>query len=170
MAGEAARIGFYGFGSAAHIITQVALYQKREVYAFTRTGDTSGQKFARSLGAAWAGSSDQLPPKKLDAAIIFAPVGELVVSALKAVEKGGVVVCAGIYMSDIPSFPYSLIWEERRICAVANLTRRDGEEFMALAPKVPVQTEVTTFPLQQVNEALDALRNGEVNGSIVLSI
>ena len=145
--GEARRVGIYGFGAAAHIITQVARFQGREIYAFTRRGDSEGQEFARSLGAVWAGDSDTLPPEKLDAAIIFAPAGELVPLALKAVAKGGTVVCGGIHMSDIPAFPYELLWEERRLCSVANLTRRDGEEFFALAPRVPVRTTVQTFPL-----------------------
>ncbi len=170
MAGDAHAIGFYGFGSAAHILTQVARYGNRDVYAFTREGDTSSQEFARSLGAVWAGSSEQEPPVKLDAAIIFAPHGPLVVAALKAVRKGGTVVCAGIHMSDIPSFAYDLLWEERVLRAVANLTRRDGEEFMELAPRIPVRTEVTLFGLEQCNEALEALRHGKVNGSIVLEI
>ena len=143
--GKAKRLGLYGFGAAAHIVAQVAKYQQREVYAFTRPGDTKAQKFALDLGAVWAGDSNEPPPAKLDAAIIFAPAGELIPQALKAVGKGGIVVCGGIHMTDIPSFPYSILWEERSVCSVANLTRRDGEEFMALAPKVPVRTEVEIF-------------------------
>ena len=167
-AGTGKRLGIYGFGAAAHIIVQVAQYQEREIYAFTRPSDTEAQQFALALGAAWAGSSDELPPTKLDAAIIFAPVGALVPQALKAVRKGGVVVCGGIHMSDIPSFPYSILWEERSVCSVANLTRRDGAEFMELAPKVPVRTEVETFPLEQANEALSRLRAGKIHGAAVL--
>ena len=168
MAGDGERLGFYGFGAAAHILIQVARYQGRQVYGFTRPGDTAAQQFARELGAVWAGDSDRLPPQELDAAIIFAPVGSLVPAALNAVAKGGVVVCAGIHMSDIPSFPYRILWEERAIRSVANLTRQDGEEFLALAPQVPIQTEVTTFPLTAANEALDALRQGRINGAAVL--
>lgn len=168
MTGDAEKIGFYGFGAAAHILIQVARHQGRQVYAFTRPGDTSAQEFARKLGAVWAGGSDQAPPELLDAAIIFAPVGALVPAALKAIRKGGNVVCAGIHMSEIPAFPYDILWEERSICSVANLTRQDGEEFLAIAPQVPIQTEVTQFSLQQANEALEALRNGEFNGSAVL--
>lgn len=164
------KIGFYGFGAAAHILIQVANYQGKQVYAFTRQGDTLGQEFARNLGAVWAGSSEQLPPEELDAAIIFAPVGKLVPAALKAVAKGGIVVCAGIHMSDIPSFPYQILWGERVLRSVANLTRRDGEEFLALAPQIPIQTEVTPFPLSQANEALTALRTGKINGAAVLII
>ena len=167
---EAEKIGFYGFGAAAHILIQVAKYRGKQVYAFTRPGDSQGQEFARSLGAVWAGGSDELPPDKLDAAIIFAPVGKLVPAALKAVAKGGVVVCAGIHMSDIPSFPYQILWEERVLRSVANLTRRDGEEFLALAPQIPIQTEVTSFSLSEANEALDALRTGKINGAAVLAI
>ena len=170
MTEDAEKIGFYGFGAAAHILIQVAKYQGKQVYAFTRSGDTQGQEFARSLGAVWAGGSDELPPEKLDAAIIFAPVGKLVPAALKAVAKGGVVVCAGIHMSDIPSFPYQILWEERVLRSVANLTRRDGEEFLTLAPQIPIQTEVTSFPLSEANEALDALRTGKINGAAVLTI
>jgi propanol-preferring alcohol dehydrogenase len=168
MTGDAEKIGFYGFGAAAHILIQVARHQGRQIYAFTRPGDTSAQEFARKLGAVWAGGSDQAPPELLDAAIIFAPVGALVPAALKAIRKGGNVVCAGIHMSEIPAFPYDILWEERSICSVANLTRQDGEEFLAIAPQVPIQTEVTQFSLQQANEALEALRNGEFNGSAVL--
>ena len=167
-AGTGKRLGICGFGAAAHIIVQVAQYQEREIYAFTRPSDTEAQQFALALGAAWAGSSDELPPTKLDAAIIFAPVGALVPQALKAVRKGGVVVCGGIHMSDIPSFPYSILWEERSVCSVANLTRRDGAEFMELAPKVPVRTQVEMFPLEQANEALNRLRAGKIHGAAVL--
>jgi propanol-preferring alcohol dehydrogenase len=155
--GDAKRIGIYGFGAAAHIVVQVARFQGREVFAFTRPGDLATQQFAESLGVVWAGESNSPPPEKLDAAIIFAPVGELVPLALKAVGKGGTVVCGGIHMSDIPSFPYELLWEERGVCSVANLTRRDGEEFFALAPRVPVRTIVETFPLENANEALARL-------------
>ncbi len=166
--GEARRIGIYGFGAAAHIITQVARFQGREIYAFTKRGDKEGQEFARSLGAVWAGDAETLPPAKLDAAIIFAPAGELVPLALKAVAKGGSVVCGGIHMSEIPAFPYEILWEERSICSVANLTRRDGEEFFALAPRVPVRTTVQTFPLREANEALNRLRAGQIRGAAVL--
>jgi propanol-preferring alcohol dehydrogenase len=169
-AGNGKRLGIYGFGAAAHIVAQVAKYQERELYAFTRPGDDKAKKFALGLGAVWAGGSNELPPAKLDAAIIFAPVGELVLQALKAVGKGGLVVCGGIHMSDIPSFPYSILWEERSICSVANLTRRDGEEFMALAPKVPVRTEIETFALEEANEALNRLRGGKIQGAAVLVI
>ena len=167
-AGAAKRLGIYGFGAAAHIVAQVAKYQAREIYAFTRPDDDAARKFALDLGAIWAGSSNELPPAKLNAAIIFAPVGGLVPQALKAVDKGGIVVCGGIHMSDIPTFPYSILWQERSICSVANLTRRDGEEFMALAPKVPVHTRVETFPLEEANEALARLRNGKIQGAAVL--
>jgi len=167
--GEAKRIGIYGFGAAAHIVTQVARFQGREVYAFTRRGDSEGQQFAKSLGAVWAGDSEAAPPQPLDAAIIFAPAGELVPVALKAVGKGGTVVCGGIHMSDIPSFPYELLWEERCLCSVANLTRRDGEEFFALAPRVPVRTTVQTFPLAEANQALEMLRKGRIRGAAVLA-
>ena len=166
--GGARRVGIYGFGAAAHIITQVARFQGREIYAFTRRGDREGQQFAKSLGAAWAGDSESLPPEKLDAAIIFAPAGELVPLALKAVGKGGMIVCGGIHMTDIPAFPYELLWEERSICSVANLTRRDGEEFFALAPRVPVRTTVQLFPLTEANEALNRLRSGKIKGAAVL--
>lgn len=166
--GDARRIGIYGFGAAAHIVTQVARYQGREIYAFTRPGDDAGQQFARSLGAVWAGAAEDLPPEQLDAAIIFAPAGELVPRALKALAKGGIVVCGGIHMSDIPRFPYELLWQERRIESVANLTRRDGEEFLALAPRVPVRTTVETFPLAEANEALQRLRRGILRGAAVL--
>ncbi|RDH47017.1 zinc-dependent alcohol dehydrogenase family protein [Fischerella thermalis] len=170
MTGEAEKLGFYGFGSAAHILIQLARYQGRQVFAFTRSGDTQGQEFARQLGAVWAGGSDELPPEPLDAAIIFAPIGKLVPAALRAVAKGGVVVCAGIHMSDIPAFPYEILWEERVLRSVANLTRQDGEEFLALAPKVPIQTEVNLFNLSEANEALDALRCGKIEGSAVLVV
>jgi propanol-preferring alcohol dehydrogenase len=167
-AGNGKRLGIYGFGAAAHIIAQVANYQQREIYAFVRPGDEKAKKFARDLGAAWAGGSNELPPEKLDAVIIFAPAGELVPQALKAVRKGGTVVCGGIHMSDIPSFPYALLWQERTICSVANLTRKDGDEFMALAPKVPVRTDVETFQLEDANEALRRLRSGKIHGAAVL--
>ena len=169
-AGNGSRLGIYGFGAAAHIVAQVANYQKREIYAFTRPGDSEAQQFALSLGAVWAGSSDELPPVKLDAAIIFAPVGALITQALKTVRKGGTVVSGGIHMSDIPSFPYALLWEERSICSVANLTRRDGAEFMQLAPKVPVRTQVETFALAEANEALQRLRSGRIHGAAVLVV
>ena len=168
MAGEGARIGIYGFGAAAHIVTQVALWQGRQVYAFTRGGDEAGQEFAREMGACWAGGSFDRPPVELDSAIIFAPAGELVPAALRAIRKGGVVVCGGIHMSAIPSFPYDLLWGERSIVSVANLTRQDGEEFLLLAPLVPVRTEVEVFRLEQANEALDALRSGKIRGAGVL--
>ena len=164
----AERLGLYGFGAAAHILIQVARQQGREVYAFTRPGDQSSQTFAINLGASWAGSSADPPPAELDAAIIFAPVGPLVPVALRAVRKGGVVVCAGIHMSDIPSFPYSILWGERMLRSVANLTRQDGEEFLALAAQVPVQTEVRPFALGEANEALAALRDGRLQGAAVL--
>ncbi|MBN3898108.1 MAG: zinc-dependent alcohol dehydrogenase family protein [Nostoc sp. NOS(2021)] len=170
MTGDAQKLGFYGFGSAAHILIQLARYQKRQVFAFTRSGDVEGQQFARQLGATWAGGSDVSPPEPLDAAIIFASVGKLVPDALRAVTKGGIVVCAGIHMSDIPSFPYDILWQERVLRSVANLTRKDGEEFLTLAPKVPIRTEVNAFPLTQANEALDALRSGKIAGSAVLVV
>ncbi|MBD3403814.1 zinc-binding alcohol dehydrogenase family protein [candidate division GN15 bacterium] len=170
MAREGKRLGFYGFGAAAHILVQVALYQDREVYAFTREGDTEGQEFARKLGAVWAGASETQPPEWLDAAIIFAPVGELVPLALKAVRKGGTVVCAGIHMSEIPAFPYSILWEERSVVSVANLTRADGEEFLALAPRVPVTTEVHPYPLERANDALEDLRHGRFTGAAVIVV
>ena len=162
------RLGLYGFGNAAHILTQVARHHGREVYAFTRPGDTATQQFARDLGAVWAGGSDAMPPERLDAAILFAAAGELVPAALRAVDKGGIVVCAEIHMSDIPSFPYDILWEERVVRSVANLTRRDGEEFLALAPRVPVRTEVRTYPLAQANDALADLRAGKIHGAAVL--
>jgi len=167
-AGDARVLGIYGFGAAAHIVAQVAAWQGRTVFAFTRPGDASAQAFARSLGAAWAGDSGTAPPEPLDAAILFAPVGSLVPAALRATRKGGTVVCAGIHMSDIPAFPYEILWGERTVLSVANLTRRDGEEFLALAPKVPVRTEVETFPLEQANEALARVREGRINGAAVL--
>ena len=169
-AGDAQRIGLYGFGDSAHIIAQVARYQGRRVFAFTSPGDTKKQAFARSLGAEWAGDSLATPPEPLDAALIFAPVGALVPAALKALDPGGVVVCAGIHMSDIPSFPYELLWMERQIRSVANLTRRDGEEFMQIAPKVPVKTDVHPYPLAEANQALDDLANGRFAGAAVLTI
>lgn len=169
MAGEAAHLGIYGFGAAAHIVAQIAVHEGRHVYAFTRAGDESAQTFARELGAEWAGASGQKPPHELDAAIIFAPVGELVPVALAATAAGGTVVCAGIHMTDIPSFPYQLLWRERTVRSVANLTRRDAEEFLALAPKVPVVTEVETFALEQANEALQRLREGRLRGAAVLT-
>ena len=169
MAGDARRLGLYGFGAAAHIIAQVARWQGRAVYAFTSPGDTEAQSFARGLGAVWAGGSDQPPPEMLDAAIIFAPVGPLVPAALRAVERGGTVVCAGIHMSAIPSFPYDILWGERVVRSVANLTRRDGEEFLELAPKVPVKTRTSPYPLEQANQALDDLRAGRLQGAAVLT-
>jgi propanol-preferring alcohol dehydrogenase len=171
LAGEhVERLGIYGFGAAAHIIAQVAEHEGKRIYAFTRPGDTQSQEFARRLGAVWAGDSTEQPPDELDAALIFAPVGPLVVEALKATAKGGVVVSGGIHMSDIPSFPYNLLWEERIIRSVANLTRRDGEEFLEIAPQVPVKTEVQTFPLEEANEALNRLRGGQIQGAAVLEI
>jgi alcohol dehydrogenase, propanol-preferring len=168
LAGDAPRLGLYGFGAAAHIVAQVARHEGRRVFAFTRADDDAAQEFARSLGAEWAGDSLGPAPEELDAAIIFAPAGELVPAALRAVAPGGTVVCAGIHMSDIPSFPYELLWSERTIRSVANLTRRDGEEFLALAPLVPVRTEVETYPLVRANDALARLRDGRVRGAAVL--
>ena len=168
LAGDARHLGVYGFGAAAHIVTQVAVWQGRQVYAFTKAGDTAGQEFARQMGACWAGGGGDRPPEELDAALIFAPAGELVPAALAAVRKGGTVVCGGIHMSDIPSFPYHLLWGERKIVSVANLTRRDGEEFLAIAPQVPIRTEVEVFPLEQANQALDALRSGRIRGAGVV--
>jgi propanol-preferring alcohol dehydrogenase len=169
MAGEGAkRLGIYGFGGAAHIIAQVAAYQGRLVFAFTRPGDVNAQQFALRLGARWAGNSTEMPPEPLDAAIVFAPVGSLVPAALRATVKGGIVVCGGIHMSDIPSFPYHLLWEERVVRSVANLTRKDGEELLSIAPKIPVQTEVEEFPLTKANEALARLRDGKLQGAAVL--
>jgi len=170
LAGDAQRVGLYGFGDSAHIIAQVARYQGRRVFAFTSPGDTKKQEFARSLGAEWAGDSLTPPPEPLDAALIFAPVGALVPAALKALDPGGVVVCAGIHMSDIPSFPYDLLWMERQIRSVANLTRLDGEEFLQIAPKVPVRTEVHPYPLADANRALDDLAHGRFEGAAVLTI
>jgi propanol-preferring alcohol dehydrogenase len=167
-AGDAKRLGIYGFGAAAHIVAQVARYEGRDVFAFTRPDDTAAQEFARSLGAYWAGGSDETPPHELDAAIIFAPIGALVPAALRVLKRGGKVVCGGIHMSDIPAFPYRDLWHERTICSVANLTRRDGEEFLALAPQIPIRTETQTFPLEQANEALEALRSGKLRGAAVL--
>jgi propanol-preferring alcohol dehydrogenase len=169
-AADGERLGLYGFGASAHIVAQVARWQGRRVFAFTRPGDTEGQAFARELGSEWAGGSDERPPEELDAAIIFAPVGALVPAALAATAKAGGVVCAGIHMSDIPSFPYELLWNERAVVSVANLTRRDGEEFLALAPQVPVRTEVQLYELGEANEALAALREGRVRGSAVLRV
>lgn len=168
MAGKAKKIGFYGFGAAAHLLIQVAQYQKQQIYAFTRKGDLEGQKQAKKLGAVWAGDSETPAPEELDAAIIFAPVGKLVPIALKAVRKGGQVICAGIHMSDIPSFPYQILWGERIVRSVANLTRKDGEEFLALATKIPVQTQVKSYPLEKTNEALRDLKEGEISGSAVI--
>ncbi|PYK06630.1 MAG: alcohol dehydrogenase [Verrucomicrobia bacterium] len=166
--GDARRLGIYGFGNAARLIAQVALYQGREVFAFTRPSDKAGQEAAKKLGAKWAGGSDDMPPEKLDGAIIFAPVGQLVPVALRSLAKGGIVVCGGIHMSDIPSFPYADLWEERTICSVANLTRRDGEEFLEIAPRVPVRTETEIFPLEEANTALNRFRSGQLNGTAVL--
>jgi propanol-preferring alcohol dehydrogenase len=168
LAGDAERLGLYGFGSSAHLVAQVARWQGRRVFAFTRAGDDEAQAFARELGAEWAGVSDEAPPEQLDAAILFAPAGELVPTALRVLAPGGTVVCAGIHMSDIPSFPYELLWEERSVRSVANLTRDDGREFLALVPKVPVRTVVEELPLAQANEALERLRSGRVRGSLVL--
>ena len=168
MAGDGAALGLYGFGAAAHILAQVAVWQGRRVYAFTRHGDAAAQDFARSLGAVWAGAADEIPPEPLDAAIIFAPAGALVPAALKAVKKGGCVVCGGIHMSDIPSFPYALLWEERHVVSVANLTREDAREFLELAPQAGVRTEVTRYPLERANEALADLREGRLRRAAVL--
>lgn len=168
MAGDARRLGIYGFGAAAHLVTQVARFQGREVYAFTRPGDLQAQQFARDHGAVWAGDSTMSPPERLDAAILFAPVGALIPEALRHVDQGGVVVCGGIHMSDIPSFPYEWLWGERMIRSVANLTRRDGDEFLKIAPQVPLRPEVQVFPLTEANEALSSLRRGELRGAAVL--
>ncbi|UCC14168.1 MAG: zinc-dependent alcohol dehydrogenase family protein [Gammaproteobacteria bacterium] len=168
MAGDARRLGIYGFGAAAHIIAQLACWQGRQVYAFTRQGDERAQDFARELGAVWAGASEQPPPELLDAAIIFAPVGSLVPAALRAVRKGGVVVCGGIHMTDIPAFPYSILWGERVVRSVANLSRRDAEEFLAIAPQVPIRTRTAPYRLEQANEALEDLRQGRLSGAAVL--
>ncbi len=170
LAGDATRLGLYGFGAAAHIVIQVARHQGRRVFAFTRAGDREAQAFARSLGAEWAGGAGESPPEPLDAAILFAPAGELVPVALRAVDRGGTVVCAGIHMSDIPSFPYRILWEERVLRSVANLTRRDGHEFLALAPAIGVRTEVEVFPLARANEGLARLRSGAVRGAVVLQV
>ncbi|MGC4088365.1 MAG: zinc-dependent alcohol dehydrogenase family protein [Polyangiaceae bacterium] len=170
MSGDAQCIGLYGFGSSAHIVAQVALYQGRRVFAFTRPGDLAAQDFARRVGAEWAGGSDEAPPCTLDAALIFAPAGALVPRALRAIRRGGSVVCAGIHMSDIPSFPYELLWGERKLCSVANLTRRDGMDFLELAPRVPIHTEVCSYPLEQANQALDDLRHGRFSGAAVLTV
>jgi len=169
-AGDARRLGIYGFGNAAHLIGQIALYQGRELFVFTRPGDKAGQESARRLGAVWAGGSDEMPPEKLDAAIIFAPVGALVPAALRTLAKGGIVVCGGIHMSDIPSFPYADLWGERVICSVANLTRHDGEEFLEIAPRVPVKTQTETFPLAEANTALEKFRSGQLKGTAVLVV
>jgi alcohol dehydrogenase, propanol-preferring len=169
-AGDGERLGLYGFGASAHIVAQVAAHEGRRVFAFTRSHDDEAQEFARELGAEWAGSSEEAPPEELDAAIIFAPVGALVPAALRAVARGGRVVCAGIHMSDIPSFPYEILWGERSVISVANLTRQDGLDFLALAPEVPVRTEVVPFPLEEANEALAALRGGHVRGAAVLVV
>lgn len=168
--GNVERLGIYGFGAAGHIIAQVANFEGKRVFAFTRPGDTETQVFARRLGVYWAGGSDKMPPEQLDAALVLAPIGSLMVTALKAVAKGGVVVSGGIHMTDIPSFPYHLLWEERVIRSVANLTRQDGEEFLRIAPQVPVKTAVTPYPLEQANQALDDLRSGRLDGAAVLTI
>jgi alcohol dehydrogenase, propanol-preferring len=170
LAGDAERVGLYGFGSSAHIVAQIARHQSRRLFGFVRHGDEDARAFALALGCEWAGWSDEPAPEELDAAIIFAPAGELVPAALRALAHGGTVVCAGIHMSDVPSFPYELLWEERSIRSVANLTRQDGEEFLALAPQIPVRTAVETFPLEQANEALDRLRRGDVRGAAVLTL
>ena len=168
--GDARRLGIYGFGNAAHLIAQIAIYEGHDLFVFTRPGDRSTQQAAKELGAVWAGGSDEMPPEKLDAAIIFASVGPLVPAALRALAKGGIVVCGGIHMSDIPSFPYGDLWEERIITSVANLTRRDGEEFFNIAPRIPVKTKTQTFPLEQANTALDQFRAGELHGTAVLTV
>src|SRR5215470_7169841 len=168
--GDARRVGIYGFGNAAHLIAQIAIYEGRELFAFTRPGDEATQEAAKELGAVWAGGSDQMPPEKLDAAIIFASVGPLVPAALRAIAKGGIVVCGGIHMTDIPSFPYVDLWEERVITSVANLTRRDGDEFFEIAPRVPVRTVTQTFPLEEANTALNLFRAGKLSGTAVLTI
>jgi propanol-preferring alcohol dehydrogenase len=169
-AGEARRLGIYGFGAAAHIVAQLARHRGQDVYAFTRPGDAKAQEFARTLGAVWAGGSDAAAPSMLDASIIFAPVGALLPIALRNVAKGGTVVCAGIHMSDIPQFPYEILWGERHVCSVANLTRRDGIEFLELAPRIPIRTNIVEYPLHQANEALHALRTGAISGAAVLTI
>jgi len=170
LAGDAARLGLYGFGASAHIVAQVARHQGRRLFGFVRRGDEDGRSFALELGCEWAGWSDELPPEQLDAAIVFAPVGALVPAALAALARGGAVVCAGIHMSDIPTFPYELLWEERSVRSVANLTRRDGEEFLALAPQVPVRAEIEVFPLEDANAALDRMRRGGLRGAAVLRL
>jgi alcohol dehydrogenase, propanol-preferring len=170
LVGEAERIGFYGFGAAAHILCQVAVHEGRRVFAFTREGDEETQVFARELGAEWAGAADETPPEELDGAIVFAPVGPLMISALRASAKGARIISAGIHMSDIPSFPYSRLWEERSLGSVANLTRRDGDEFLDLAPRVPVQSEVSVYPLEEANQALSDIREGKLRGAAVLQI
>ena len=169
-AGDAERLGLYGFGASAHIVAQVAAHEGRRIFAFTRAHDEEAQQFARELGAEWAGSSEEAPPEELDAAIIFAPVGALVPAALRALARGGTVVCAGIHMSDIPSFPYEILWGERSVRSVANLTRQDGLDFLTLAPEVPVRTEVVPFPLEEANQALDALRGGHLRGAALLVV
>src|SRR5213078_4860553 len=166
--GDARRLGIYGFGNAAHLIAQIAIYEGRELFVFTRPGDKAAQQAAKELGAVWACGIDEMPPEKLDAAIIFASVGSLVPAALRALAKGGIVVCGGIHMSDIPSFPYADLWEERTITSVANLTRRDGEEFFEIAPRVPVRTKIEIFPLQDANTALEKFRDGKLSGTAVL--
>jgi propanol-preferring alcohol dehydrogenase len=168
--GDARRLGIYGFGNAAHLIAQIAINEGRELFAFTRPGDNATQEAAKELGAVWAGGSDEMPPDKLDAAIIFASVGPLVATALRALAKGGVIVCGGIHMTDIPSFPYVDLWEERVITSVANLTRRDGEEFFEIAPRVPVRSHTETFPLEEANTAVDLFRSGKLNATAVLTI
>jgi propanol-preferring alcohol dehydrogenase len=170
LVGDAERIGLYGFGASAHILCQVAVHQGRRVFAFTRDGDEEGQAFARKLGAEWAGSSGEAPPEEIDGAIVFAPVGSLMTTALRVSAKGARIISAGIHMSDIPSFPYAELWGERVLGSVANLTRRDGEEFMALAPKVPVRTEIEVYPLEEANEALDSIRDGSLKGAAVLRV
>ena len=170
LAGDAERVGLYGFGAAAHIVAQVARHEGRRLFGFVRAGDEAARAFALALGCEWAGASGEAPPEELDAAIVFAPAGELVPAALRVLAKGGTVVCAGIHMSDIPSFPYELLWQERAIRSVANLTRRDGEEFLALAPLVPVRTEAEPFPLERANEALESMRSGRIRGSAVLEV
>jgi propanol-preferring alcohol dehydrogenase len=170
MTGDAEVLGFYGFGAAAHLIAQVAVHDGKRVFAFTRPGDVEGQAFSREMGAAWAGGTDETPPEELDAAIIFAPAGELVPLALRTLRKGGSVVCAGIHMSDIPSFPYDILWGEREVRSVANLTRADGEAFLQITPQVPVRSEVTVYPLERANEALNDLRAGHLTGAAVLQV
>lgn len=169
-AGDADRLGIYGFGAAAHIVTQIATFEGRQVFAFTRRGDVQAQKFAEHFGACWAGSSDERPPELLDAAIIFAPAGDLIPQALRSLDKGGTLVCGGIHMTDIPQFPYELLWQERSICSVANLTRHDGEKFLSTAARVPIRTEIQEFPLERANEALAHVRTGRVTGSAVLTM